>query len=250
MVHGFGHTSKMLRRALGRGASDAQLITRYEIDPADGRDGHERQLRHPRGGGLRPWHGWGWSIDTRKCVGCMDCVVACKTENGVPEGFNRDWITQRLTGMLPDPVAWRFAASAATTATTRPACRAARPGPATSIDSGRRGAGGPRTSASAARPASPRAPTTPASSIPRGTPTSAPSASTAWKQGLPPACVAVCPTRCMYFGDLEDPQLGGEPAAGFAKTPFAAARGGDRAAHLLPGVRPRCSRSSRPATTR
>ncbi|HNH33859.1 MAG TPA: 4Fe-4S binding protein, partial [bacterium] len=26
-------------------------------------------------------------IDTRKCVGCMDCVVACKTENQVPEGY-------------------------------------------------------------------------------------------------------------------------------------------------------------------
>lgn len=36
MVHGFGHTSKMMRRALGRGASDAQLITRYETDPLMG----------------------------------------------------------------------------------------------------------------------------------------------------------------------------------------------------------------------
>ena len=26
----------------------------------------------------------GMVIDTRRCVGCMDCVVACKTENGVP----------------------------------------------------------------------------------------------------------------------------------------------------------------------
>ena len=26
------------------------------------------------------------AIDTRRCVGCQDCVVACKTENGVPEG--------------------------------------------------------------------------------------------------------------------------------------------------------------------
>ena len=23
-------------------------------------------------------------IDTKKCIGCMDCVVACKTENEVP----------------------------------------------------------------------------------------------------------------------------------------------------------------------
>ena len=32
MVHGFGHTSQMLRRALHLGASDAQLVTRYETD--------------------------------------------------------------------------------------------------------------------------------------------------------------------------------------------------------------------------
>ena len=24
---------------------------------------------------------YGMVIDTRKCVGCMDCVVACQTEN-------------------------------------------------------------------------------------------------------------------------------------------------------------------------
>jgi thiosulfate reductase/polysulfide reductase chain A len=39
LIHGFGHTSKMLRRALGRGASDAQLITRYETDPLMGGTG-------------------------------------------------------------------------------------------------------------------------------------------------------------------------------------------------------------------
>ncbi|HEY3381176.1 MAG TPA: molybdopterin-dependent oxidoreductase [Vicinamibacterales bacterium] len=39
MVHGFGHTSKMMRRALGKGASDAQLITRYKTDPLMGGTG-------------------------------------------------------------------------------------------------------------------------------------------------------------------------------------------------------------------
>ena len=31
---------------------------------------------------------FGMVIDTRKCVGCMDCVVACETENNVPVGFS------------------------------------------------------------------------------------------------------------------------------------------------------------------
>ena len=36
MVHGFGHTSRMLKHAFGKGASDAQLVTRYTTDPLMG----------------------------------------------------------------------------------------------------------------------------------------------------------------------------------------------------------------------
>ncbi len=39
MVHGFGHTSKLLRRAVGRGASDSGLVTRYVVDPLMGGTG-------------------------------------------------------------------------------------------------------------------------------------------------------------------------------------------------------------------
>ncbi len=44
---------------------------------------------------------FGMVIDTRRCVGCTDCVVACKTENDVPEGLNRDWIATETTGRFP-----------------------------------------------------------------------------------------------------------------------------------------------------
>lgn len=36
LVHGFGHTARGLTRALGKGASDAQLQTRYKTDPLMG----------------------------------------------------------------------------------------------------------------------------------------------------------------------------------------------------------------------
>ncbi len=36
MVHGFGHNAKMLTFAYMKGASDAQLLTRYEVDPLMG----------------------------------------------------------------------------------------------------------------------------------------------------------------------------------------------------------------------
>ena len=39
IVHGFGHTSRMLTRARGKGASDAQLVTRFEVDPLMGGTG-------------------------------------------------------------------------------------------------------------------------------------------------------------------------------------------------------------------
>lgn len=41
-------------------------------------------------------------IDTRRCVGCEACVLACKTENRVPEGEYRDWVVQETRGKFPN----------------------------------------------------------------------------------------------------------------------------------------------------
>jgi Fe-S-cluster-containing dehydrogenase component len=41
-------------------------------------------------------------IDTRQCVGCGACVSACKTENSVPHGCHRDWIVEDVTGEFPN----------------------------------------------------------------------------------------------------------------------------------------------------
>ena len=40
-------------------------------------------------------------IDTRRCVGCEACVVACKNENQVPQGAYRDWVVQETRGRMP-----------------------------------------------------------------------------------------------------------------------------------------------------
>jgi len=40
-------------------------------------------------------------IDMKRCVGCAACVVACETENRVPEGYCRDWIVQETSGRFP-----------------------------------------------------------------------------------------------------------------------------------------------------
>ncbi|HET9450894.1 MAG TPA: 4Fe-4S dicluster domain-containing protein [Aggregicoccus sp.] len=41
------------------------------------------------------------AVDTVRCMGCGACVVACKTENGLPEGVDRTWIAQELRGRFP-----------------------------------------------------------------------------------------------------------------------------------------------------
>ena len=42
------------------------------------------------------------AVDTRRCVGCNACVIACKTENALPQGGFRDWVVQEVWGTFPD----------------------------------------------------------------------------------------------------------------------------------------------------
>ena len=143
-------------------------------------------------------------IDTRKCVGCMDCVVACKTENSVPEGFNRDWITQRLQGSFP--TLSLEIRSERCNHCDDPPCVSCCP-----------------TGASHVHPFGAVVLVEPGECIgckacvascpydarfihPEGYADKCTFCIHRAEQGLQPACVAVCPTRCMYFGDVDDPQ--------------------------------------------
>jgi len=45
---------------------------------------------------------YGFVIDSRRCIGCHSCTVACKTENRVPLGVNRTWVKYVEKGRFPN----------------------------------------------------------------------------------------------------------------------------------------------------
>ncbi len=45
------------------------------------------------------------AIDSRKCINCKACVVACRAENQVPLGHSRDWIGEEHRGAWPNLMA-------------------------------------------------------------------------------------------------------------------------------------------------
>ncbi len=45
---------------------------------------------------------YGMLIDTRKCIGCHTCSVACKAEFDVPLGVTRSWVEYTEKGVYPN----------------------------------------------------------------------------------------------------------------------------------------------------
>ena len=44
-------------------------------------------------------------IDSRKCIDCKACVVACRAENNVPLPYSRNWIDEERRGEWPQLLA-------------------------------------------------------------------------------------------------------------------------------------------------
>lgn len=143
-------------------------------------------------------------IDTRRCVGCMDCVVACKTENGVPEGFNRDWITQRLQGAFP--TLSLEIRSERCNHCDDPPCVSCCPTGASHVHSFGAVVLVNNHECIGCKACLASCPYDARFIHPDGYADKCTFCIHRVEQGRQPACVAVCPTHCMYFGDLDDPQ--------------------------------------------
>lgn len=50
----------------------------------------------------RPKIQYGMLIDTRRCIGCHSCSVACKAEFDVPLGVNKSWVEYTEKGTYPN----------------------------------------------------------------------------------------------------------------------------------------------------
>ena len=141
-------------------------------------------------------------IDTRKCVGCMDCVVACQTEHDIPAGYCRSWIATQLDGTFP-ALALEIRSERCNHC-DNPPCVACCPTGASHVE-----AHGKTVQIAPERCIGCKACV---ASCPYGARYVHPDGHVdkcsfcfeRLQEGLEPACVAVCPTRSMHFGDLDD----------------------------------------------
>jgi Fe-S-cluster-containing dehydrogenase component len=140
-------------------------------------------------------------IDTKKCVGCSDCVVACQTENDVPIGYCRDWITETVNGSYPS-IELELRSERCNHCDNSPCVRCCPTGASHYADGGTVlvtkneciGCGACIESC----------PYDARFQHPKGYIDKCTFCNHRVKEGLLPACVSVCPTKCMYFGDLDN----------------------------------------------
>lgn len=142
-------------------------------------------------------------IDTRKCVGCGDCVIACKTENEVPEGLHRDWVTQEMTGRFPD--LHMEIRSERCNHCSNPPCVYNCPTGASYVEKGTNITLVNNDKCVGCKSCIAACHYDARFILPDGSIGKCTFCEHRLKEGLKPACVSTCPTRCMAFGDLNDP---------------------------------------------
>ncbi len=146
---------------------------------------------------------FGMVIDTNTCVGCMDCVVACQTENNVPEGFCRDWITTEAKGSFPT-IDMEIRSERCNHCEIPP-CVPCCPTGASHVSD----IGGivlvEHNKCIGCKACITACPYDARYIHPDGYAEKCTFCVHRVNEGIDPACVSVCPTKCMHFGDLDDP---------------------------------------------
>ncbi len=142
------------------------------------------------------------TVDTRLCVGCKSCVFACQAENAVPSGYCRDWIVEEVRGEFPTLSA--EIRSERCNHCSDPPCVAACPTGASHVNEG--GVvlvSHPKCTGCKACIAA--CPYDARYVHPKGYVDKCTFCLHRVRRGLQPACVSICPTGTLTFGDLNDP---------------------------------------------
>lgn len=147
---------------------------------------------------------FGMVIDTRKCVGCLDCVVACKTENDVPDGYCRDWIVTEVRGTFPS-LALEIRSERCNHC-DNPPCVSCCPTGASHVEPLGRTVQVAANKCIGCKACLAACPYGARYVHPNGYVDKCTFCAHRVDAGIDPACVSVCPTRCMTFGDLDDPR--------------------------------------------
>jgi Fe-S-cluster-containing dehydrogenase component len=142
------------------------------------------------------------AVDTKKCVGCSDCVVACQVENKVPIGFCRDWVVEIVNGVFPE-VEVELRSERCNHCENSPCVRCCPTGASHYSDGGIVmvtaedciGCGACIQSC----------PYDARYSHPDGQVDKCTFCHHRVTRGYKTACASVCPTNCLYFGDLDNP---------------------------------------------
>jgi Fe-S-cluster-containing dehydrogenase component len=141
------------------------------------------------------------TVDTRLCVNCKACVLGCKGENDVPDGFSRDWLVEETRGRYP-VLSIENRSERCNHCSNSP-CVDACPTGASHVNQGGTVmvAHSKCTGCKACIAACPYD----ARYVhPKGYVDKCTFCLHRVKRGVEPACVEVCPTGCLAFGDLND----------------------------------------------
>lgn len=141
-------------------------------------------------------------VDTRRCVGCTACVLACMAENDVPEGYCRDWIVTELRGRFPN-LQTQIRSERCMHCSSAPCVDACPTGASHVADGGTVLVDRDKCTGCKACIAS--CPYDARYVHPDGFVDKCTFCFHRTSRGELPACVSVCPTRALTFGDRNDP---------------------------------------------
>ena len=143
------------------------------------------------------------AMDPRQCVGCNACVLACKGENKTPDHGFRDWIVTETRGSFPH-LTQEIRSERCNHCSIAP-CVSACPTGASHVNEGgtvqvtRRKCTGCKACIAAC-------PYDARYVHPDGFVDKCTFGLHRVREGKDPACVTICPTEALAFGDLSDPQ--------------------------------------------